>query len=114
MGVIIGGPYNSGLLAGPVNDGATYDYAPAPPAVLERARRIEAVCRRHAVPLPAAALQFPLAHPAVCSVIPGALSRAEVEQNLAHLRHPIPAALWVELRKHGLLDPAAPVPPGPA
>jgi D-threo-aldose 1-dehydrogenase len=110
MGVILGGPYNSGILAGPVREGATYDYAVAPAAVVERARRIEAVCGRHGVPLPAAALQFPLAHPAVCAVIPGALSRGEVEQNLAHVRRPIPAALWAELRHEGLLDPAAPVP----
>jgi D-threo-aldose 1-dehydrogenase len=110
MSVIIGGPYNSGILAGPVQDGAPYDYKAAPPAVVEKARRIEAVCRRHGVPLPAAALQFPLAHPQVCSVIPGAVSRAEVEQNLAHLRHPIPAALWAELKAEGLVEAASPVP----
>lgn len=110
MSVIIGGPYNSGILAGPVTPGAPYDYKAAPPAVVEKARRIEAVCARHGVPLPAAALQFPLAHPQVCSVIPGALSVAEVEQNLAYLRHPIPAALWAELRQENLLEADAPVP----
>jgi D-threo-aldose 1-dehydrogenase len=93
-----------------VKDGAPYDYAAAPPEIVTRARRIEATCRRHAVPLPAAALQFVLAHPVVCSVIPGALSRAEVEQNLAHLRRAIPAALWRDLAAEGLLDPAAPLP----
>jgi D-threo-aldose 1-dehydrogenase len=113
MSVIIGGPYNSGILAGPpVREGAPYDYEAAPPAVVEKARRIEAVCARRGVPLPAAALQFPLAHPAVCAVIPGALSRAEVEQNLARMARPIPAALWAELRREGLLEPGAPVPSG--
>ena len=110
MSVILGGPFNSGILAGPVREGAPYDYVAAPAGVVERARRIEAVCTRHAVPLPAAALQFVLAHPVVCSVIPGALARREVEENIAHLRRPIPAALWQELRVEGLLDPAAPVP----
>jgi D-threo-aldose 1-dehydrogenase len=112
MSVILGGPFNSGILAGAVKEGAPYDYAAAPPGIVAKARRIEAVCARHATPLPAAALQFVLAHPAVCSVIPGALSRAEVEANIAHLRRPIPAALWDELKAEGLLDPAAPVPAG--
>ena len=110
ISIILGGPFNSGILAGPVRDGAWYDYAPAPAALLDRARRIEAVCARHAVPLPAAALHFPLAHPGIASVIPGALSPQEVAQNAAHLRRAIPAALWQELRHEGLLDPAAPVP----
>ena len=110
MSVIIGGPYNSGILAGPVRDGARYDYVAAPAEIVAKARRIEAVCRRHHVPLPAAALQFVLAHPVVCSVIPGALSAAEVTQNIGHLRHAIPAALWHDLIAEGLLDPAAPVP----
>lgn len=112
MSVILGGPFNSGILAGEVKDGAPYDYAAAPAAVVDKARRIEAVCRRHSVPLPAAALQFVLAHPVVCSVIPGALARHEVEANIAHLRRPIPAALWADLKAEGLLDTAAPVPAG--
>lgn len=110
IGVIVGGPYNSGILTGPVTEGATYDYAAAPPPVIEKARRLDAVCRRHDVPLAAAALQFPLAHPAVSAVIPGALTRAEVEQNIAHLGRPIPAALWQELKAEGLVAAAAPVP----
>jgi D-threo-aldose 1-dehydrogenase len=110
IGIILGGPYNSGLLAGPVKDGAWYDYAPAPAPLLDRARRLEAVCARHAVPLAAAALQFPLAHPAIASVIPGALAPAEVAQNAAHLRRAIPADLWAELRHEGLLHPQAPTP----
>ena len=64
-----------------------------------RARRIEAVCARHGVELPAAALHFPLAHPIIASIIPGALAAAEVVQNAERLRRPIPAELWDELRK---------------
>ncbi|MBL8571833.1 MAG: aldo/keto reductase [Phreatobacter sp.] len=110
ISVVIGGPYNSGILTGNVKPGAKYDYADAPEAILERARRLEAVCRRHDVPLAAAAIQFPLAHPAVAAVIPGALNPQEIEQNVAHLRRAIPAALWQELRHEKLIDPAAPVP----
>jgi D-threo-aldose 1-dehydrogenase len=110
VGIILGGPFNSGILAGPVRAGAFYDYAPAPATILDRARRIEAVCARHAVALPAAALHFPYAHPAIAAIIPGALTPAEVQENVAHLRRPIPAALWQELRHEGLLDPAAPIP----
>ncbi|WP_165823589.1 aldo/keto reductase [Metarhizobium album] len=75
----------------------------APAAVLERVARIEAVCERHGVPLPAAALQFPLGHPLVVSVIPGARSVAELEQNLAYSRLSIPAALWSDLKTEGLV-----------
>lgn len=110
VSVIIGGPYNSGILAGDVPDHATHDYKAAPRHLIERARRIAAVCQRHHVPLAAAALQFPLAHHAVTSVIPGALSAREVQQNLGYLRQPIPAALWQELRAEGLLAPTAPIP----
>lgn len=110
IAVVIGGPFNSGILVtGPV-PGARYDYAEAPPILLEKAARIQAVCARHGVPLPAAALQLPLAHPAVASVIPGAMSRAELLQNLAWMEQPIPAALWAELKHEGLLDPRAPTP----
>ena len=72
--------------------------------------RIEAVCRRHGVPLPAAALQFPLAHPLAAAIIPGAHTVAVLQQNLAHFRHPIPAALWAELKAEGLLRADAPTP----
>jgi len=106
VSVILGGPLNSGILAG----GDTYNYVAAPSEMVERARRIKAVCDRHSVPLTAAALQFPLAHEAVCSVIPGALSAAEVTDNVAHMRRRIPVELWAELVREGLLDPAAPVP----
>ena len=107
---MLGGPFNSGILVtGPV-DGAKYDYRDAPPEVLERARRIDEVCRRHGVAMATAALQFPLAHPAVASVIPGAMSRAEVLENVERMRTPIPSDLWAELRSEGLLHEAAPVP----
>lgn len=110
IGVVIGGPFNSGILTGNVGPDSKYDYAAAPSEVLARATRLETVCGRHGVPLAAAAIQFPLAHPAVVSVIPGALSPAEVDANAAHLRRSIPAALWQDLRQEGLIDPAAPVP----
>jgi D-threo-aldose 1-dehydrogenase len=108
--VVIGGPFNSGILATGAVEGATYNYKPAPPEVAARVARIEAVCRRHGVPLAAAALQFPLAHPAVRSVIPGARSPEEVRQNLTLLRVPIPTALWADLRSAGLLRADAPTP----
>ncbi len=103
IGVILGGPYNSGILAtGPV-EGAVYDYAPASPAILERTRAIERACLRHAVTLRAAALQFPLSHPAITTVIPGARDVAEVEENRRLMSHPIPDALWLDLRQAGLI-----------
>jgi D-threo-aldose 1-dehydrogenase len=110
VSVILGGPYNSGILTGGVKPGATHDYAPAPAALIEKAQKIEAVCGRHGVELGAAALQFPLFHPAVCSVIPGALSVAEAKQNVARLSARIPAELWSELKREKLLDPSAPTP----
>lgn len=110
VSVILGGPYNSGILTGNVKPGATHDYAAAPASLIDKAQRIEAVCARHKVPLGAAAMQFPLFHPSVCSVIPGALSVAEVTQNQAHLGVKIPADLWSELKREKLLDPAAPTP----
>ena len=73
-------------------------------------RRIDAVCRRHGIALAAAALQFPLAHPAISTLIPGAVSRAEVLQNASHLRVDVPADLWAELKHEGLLHGQAPVP----
>lgn len=110
IGIVIGGPYNSGILAtGPV-PGAFYNYELAPEPIRARVARIEAVCRAHGVPLAAAALQFPLAHPAVVSVIPGGQSPAEVAANLRLLEVPIPAALWSDLATEGLLRPDAPVP----
>ena len=108
--VVIGGPYNSGILATGAVEGAYYNYAPAPPRILDRVAAIEAVCGRHGVRLPAAALQFPLAHPAVACVIPGGRTRAELEANAALLEEEIPAGFWSELKEQGLVDPAAPLP----
>lgn len=108
--IIIGGPYNSGILATGAVRGSTFNTRPAPEAVLERVRRIEAICADHRVSLPAAALQFPLGHPSVASVIPGARSVGELKQNLAYLKEPVPPALWADLKAAGLIERAAPVP----
>jgi D-threo-aldose 1-dehydrogenase len=110
VSVILGGPYNSGILTGGVKPGATHDYAAAPAPLIDKAQKIEAVCQRHGVELGAAAMQFPLFHPALCSVIPGALSSAEVKQNIARLSVKIPAELWSELKREKLLDADAPTP----
>lgn len=110
-GVVIGGPYNSGILAGQGPDsGARYNYEAAPDAVVEKARRIEAVCTRHDVPLGAAALQFALAHAAVVSVVPGLASNTEVAETVARYETRIPAQLWAELKHEGLIRGEAPVP----
>jgi len=110
--IVVGGPYNSGILAVGTTSGAPlfYNYEPAPADVIERVRRIEAVCERHGVPLAAAALQFPLAHPLVASVIPGLDSPERVAQTVALYRHEIPAALWQDLHHENLLRADAPVP----
>ena len=110
VGIVIGGVFNSGILATGAVPGAKYNYADAPPAALDKVGRIEAVCRRHKVPLVAAALQFPLGHPSVASVIPGAFQPAHITANLGHFRHPIPADLWAELKAEKLLRQDAPTP----
>ena len=104
--IVVGGPLNSGILAG--RD--TWNYRSAPPEIVARVAAIRAVCERHGVPLAAAALQFPLAHPAVAAIIPGPRNVAEFGANLGLLRHPIPGALWQDLRRAGLLHPDAPTP----
>jgi D-threo-aldose 1-dehydrogenase len=108
IAIIAGGVFNSGVLADPV-DGATYDYRPASPAILAKARAIAAVCARHDVPLRAAALQFPLGHPAVATVLVGMRSPAEVADAVAMATVEIPGALWRDLVADGLLDPEVPV-----
>jgi len=110
VAVVIGGVFNSGILASGAVQGATYDYEEAPDEVAERARHLADVCERHGVDLPGAALRFPLGHSAVASVIPGAISADEVRQNVANFERPIPNALWDELRAEGLLASGAPVP----
>jgi D-threo-aldose 1-dehydrogenase len=109
VAVLAGGVFNSGVLADP-REGATFDYAPARPEVVERARRLADVCARHGVPLRAAALRFPAAHAAVASVLVGARSGEEFAADAALFDLPIPAALWQELRAAGLLPAAAPLP----
>ncbi|MCW3474280.1 aldo/keto reductase [Limobrevibacterium gyesilva] len=104
--VVLGGPYNSGLLAG----GTTFNYETAPPEMVARARAIAAVCARHGVDLKAAALQFCAAHPVVATVIPGARTPAEMRENAAMMQAPIPDALWAELKREGLLPGHAPTP----
>ena len=104
IGIIVGGPFNSGILATGAIADARYNYAPAPPDVLDRVRRIEAVVRRHGVPLPAAALAFPLRHPAVAAVIPGMVGPAEVDAAATALENPIPDELWRELSAEGLVE----------
>jgi len=108
--LVIGGPYNSGILASGAVAGATYDYKPASPEILARVAAIEAVAKEHAVPLRAAALQFVFGHPTVACVIPGARGAAEVEENMRLLSVEIPAAFWAALKAGGLLDPAVPTP----
>ena len=104
--VVIGGPFNSGILAG----SNKFNYEDAPRAIVERVARIAALCQQFDVPLQAAALQFPLAHPAVVSIIPGAQDSAQLRQNAAWASQPLPDGLWQALREAGLIDPAAPVP----
>ena len=104
--VVLGGPYNSGLLAG----GTTFNYETAPAELAARARAIGAVCARHGVDLKAAALQFCAAHPVVATVIPGARTAAEVRENAAMMVAPIPGSLWAELKEKGLIPAHAPTP----
>jgi D-threo-aldose 1-dehydrogenase len=110
--VIVGGPYNSGILATGVRNpgGGHYNYSAASPEIVARVAAIEAICADHNVPLPAAALQFPLAHPQVLCVVAGFGSREEVTQADDNLRRPIPPSLWSDLRTAGLLRTDAPVP----
>lgn len=107
ISIIIGGVYNSGLLANP-GAGAKFNYQEADKELIDRALQLERVCLRHGVPLKAAAIQFPMFHPAVASVLTGARSREEIIENDALFRHPIPAAMWDDLRSSGLISPQAP------
>jgi len=109
IAVICGGVFNSGILAD-AGPGGRYNYRPAPPEVVERARRLRAACERHGVPLAAAAVQFPLGHPAVASVVIGARSAAELDEDVDMFRWQIPAVLWADLRRGGLVAAEAPTP----
>ena len=110
VGVVIGAVFASGILAtGPV-EGAYYSYAPAAEDILKKTRAIEAICRRHHTPLASAAMQFPLAHPVVATVIPGAFAPEQVRENRERFQRGIPADFWSELKAEGLLRQDAPTP----
>jgi D-threo-aldose 1-dehydrogenase len=111
VGVVIGGPYNSGILATGPRPGAHYNYAPAPQTILDRAARLQAICTAHGVRLIDAAFRFPLLHPATLSVIPGGQGLSEMEGNVRAAGAGVPAALWQALAAEGLI-PAALVPQG--
>jgi D-threo-aldose 1-dehydrogenase len=106
MGVMLAGVFNSGILATGAVPGAKFEYAPAPPEIMERVRRIEAICATHGTPIRRAALHFAMAHPAVVSVVLGAASPAEIEANAADAEHAVPPGLWSDLKSAGLLDPS--------
>ena len=110
ISVIIGAVFASGILATGAMPGARYFYAPASEQILEKTRRIEAICQRYNTPLPAANLQFLLANPLVASIIPGALAPEQVQSNAKLLAHPIPSELWAELKQAALLRADAPTP----
>ena len=108
--IAVGGPYNSGVLARDLDRPVSYDYEIAPQSVIDRAKALGAVCQRNGVDLKAAAIQFVVAHPAVATVIPGATTLDELEQNLEMAQAPIPPALWDDLRSENLIHPDAPTP----
>ena len=110
VGVVIGGVFASGILATGAVPGAKYNYHDPTPLEAQRVRDIEATCARHGVPLAAAALQFTLHHPLVASVIPGGIHPDQVRRNVASMRHPVPDALWAELKHLKLLRADAPTP----
>lgn len=112
IGVVLGGVYNSGILATGPRAGAKFNYGPAPEQVMERAGRLETVCSRHDVPLPAAAIQFAAAPPAVASVCIGSRTQDQQAGTAAYLQLDLPGALWEDLRTEGLIRPDAPTPGG--
>lgn len=113
VSVVAAGVFNSGLLSRPRPPAdTTYDYQSVPQEILDRAHRVADVCERHGVTLPQAALQFPLGHQAVQSLLVGMRSPEEVETDIALLTTPAPGELWQELAEDGLLNPRAPVPGG--
>lgn len=112
--IIIGGAYNSGILAtGTKKAGPLYyDYGPAPQRVIDKVKKLEALCENYQIPLAAAALQFPLAHPQVASVIPGLGNLKRVQQTLDLFNTPIPEAFWQDLARQGLVEEGVPLPRG--
>jgi len=110
VAVVVGGGFNSGILATGAVDGAKYNYAPAPADIMDKVSKIEAVCQNYQVPLPAAALQFVVSHPAVASFCAGTRTVKQLQQNLEWFAQEIPAAFWSELKSKGLLREDAPTP----
>ncbi len=110
VGIILGGPYNSGILATGAVEGAMYNYALAPQDILDRVAKIEKVCVAHNVPLAAAALQFVFGHSSVKTVIPGGVSANEVNANIGLLESDIPSSLWSDLKSEKLVRSDAPLP----
>ncbi|MGX9962198.1 aldo/keto reductase [Roseomonas sp. F4] len=108
LGIVVGGPYSSGALVG----GPNFEYAPAPPAILDKVARIKAIATRHGVSMKAAGLQFSLANPAVAAVIPGASRPGRIAEDRAALEETVPAEFWRDLRQAGLVHPEAPLPGG--
>ena len=108
--IIVGGPYNSGILARDLDAEVTFNYELAPQHLVDRARRLDAICRRHNVDLKAAALQFVLAHPAVATAVPGAQSVPELEENLEMVAQEIPEDVWSEMKAEGLIPADAVTP----
>lgn len=110
--VIIGGPYNSGILATGVkgNTTANYNYAPAPQSIIQKVAKIEDACEQYNVTLAAAALQFPLAHPSVASVIPGLGNVSRIQKTIDLFQQKIPLEFWQSLKANGLLDESSPTP----
>ncbi|MFF3254253.1 aldo/keto reductase [Actinacidiphila glaucinigra] len=108
VGMVVGGPYSSGVLAG----GTHFEYQDAPPEVVERVRRIKEITARHGVSVKAAALQFSLAHPVAVAAVPGATKPGRIAEDIAALHEDVPAAFWTDLRASGLVSPAAPLPNG--
>jgi D-threo-aldose 1-dehydrogenase len=109
VSILLGGAFNSGILARGVQGDLKFNYGAAPQEIIDRVARLEAICRVHESPLAAAALQFPYAHPAVATVLTGARSVEELRENVASFERKLPGGLWKALRE-GLLDPRAPVP----
>ncbi len=110
VGIVLGGPYNSGILATGAKPGAWYNYDPAPADIIARVNRIEAICSNHGVRLIEAALRFPLHHPCVITTVPGAQSVDEVDNNSGNIATEIPDALWADLKSQGLMREDAPTP----
>jgi D-threo-aldose 1-dehydrogenase len=109
MGVMLAGVFNSGILATGAVQGAKFEYGPAPEVIMERVRKIEAICATHDTSIRRAALQFAMSHPAVVSVVLGGVKPEEVQANVADASGQVPAALWSDLKSEGLLDATAPV-----